>query len=106
MLEAPKPITIKVAKMSMPDPVPGYIREFNEQAERDEKRQAEISILADHYFTSGFSFGDFMEALEECDQENRKRLMDLMRIKDDAAVGLQVRQIFEAYCWRFAEGEV
>lgn len=106
MLEAPKPITIKVAKMSMPDPVPGYIREFNEQAEREHDRDLKVAKLADQYFKSGFTFGDFLDALEASDQENRNRVMELLRSEDMAEFGLQVKNVVQAYAWRFAEGEV
>jgi len=101
----PKPITIKVAKMSMPDPVPSYRREWNEQAERERSKDLEIAKLADHYFQS-FTFGDFIEAMDACDQENRKRIMELMRSDDMAEFGLQVKNVVQAYAWRFAEGEV
>lgn len=46
-IEAPKPITIKVAKMSTPDPVPSYQREWNEQAERESNIDARAMKICD-----------------------------------------------------------
>lgn len=94
------------AVMAMPDMTIEARREWNEKAKRENERNQEIGKLSDHYFKHGFTFGDFLEALEECDQQNRERIMQLLRMKDDAEFGLQVRQVFEAYCWTYAEGEV
>ena len=46
-LTPPKPITLKVAKMAMPDPVPGYVRE---RADLDTK-DAQINERAEKIHT-------------------------------------------------------
>lgn len=100
----PKPITIKVVRMG--DYADECQRIWNEQAERERSKDLEIAKLADHYFQSGFTFGDFIEAMDACDQENRNRIMELMRSDDMAEFGLQVKNVVQAYAWRFAEGEI
>ena len=103
----PKPITLRVAKMSMPDPVPGYINQWDKEqqeiARQDQIRHREQTALADHYVMSEWKFDDYMEALDCADDENKKRLMDLFKARDAVAFELQFRQMVEAYAWRVAE---
>lgn len=110
MLEAPKPITIKVAKMSMPDPVPSWNREWDKEQQeltrQEQIRHREQTALADHYIMSEWNFNDFQEALDCADDENKKRLMDLFKARDDLAFALQFRQMVEAYAWLIAGRKV
>lgn len=93
--------------VAMPDPVPGYNREWNEQAEADRKAEAERNLrvkdLSDHLFKAGFEYRDMIDALSEADQENAAILVKLIRSDDDAELGRMVKALIHAYSFRVAE---
>ena len=69
-------------------------------------RHTEVKALADFYVVSGWGWPDYLEALDCADDENQKRLMDLVKAKDDMELGRQVRHMIESYGFRIADKKV
>lgn len=99
----PPLITLKVATMG--DYADECQRIWDERARREQEAQREVIAKADHYVLT-WGFQEAMEALDESDEENQKRFLDLLRARDDLGLGLHVRQLVESYAYRIADGEI
>ena len=103
----PKPITLQVAKMAMPDPVPQWNREYDQEQQelhrKEQERDQRVLMLADHLFRKEFVFVNVLDGLADCDQQNADKFMELLRSEDMAEFGLQIKNMIEAYAYRVAE---
>lgn len=101
MLEAPKPITIKVARMG--DYADECQRIWDNKTAEQAELQKRVKEIADSLFNAEFKYIDFVDAMADADQENAEQLMKLARSDDDAELGRMVKALLHAYSVRCAE---